>query len=75
MLESRFYRNSPDGDENTFKYSFTLYRVTTMMEKLSKNKELRIWTYIQLTYILLGILITQLAEILTAIANVIQALK
>lgn len=46
-----------------------------MMEKLSKNKELRIWTYIQLTYILLGILITQLAEILTAIANVIQALQ
>jgi hypothetical protein len=45
------------------------------MEKFSKNKELRIWTYIQLTYILLGILITQLAEILTAIANVIQALK
>lgn len=46
-----------------------------MMEKLAKNKELRIWTYIQLTYILIGILIIQLAEILTAIANVIQALQ
>lgn len=46
-----------------------------MMEKLAKNKELRICTYIQLTYILLGILITQLAEILTAIANLILVLK
>lgn len=46
-----------------------------MMEKLAKNRELRIWTYIQLTYILLGILITQLVEILTAIANLIQVLK
>lgn len=46
-----------------------------MMEKLVKNKELRIWTYIQLTYILIGILIIQLAEILTAIAHVIQTLQ
>ena len=46
-----------------------------MMEKLAKNKELRIWTYIQFAYILLGILITQLAPILTAIANVILVLK
>ncbi|SNU15460.1 Uncharacterised protein [Acinetobacter johnsonii] len=46
-----------------------------MMEKQSKNKELRTWTYVVISYVLIGILITQAAPILLALSNLIQVLK
>jgi hypothetical protein len=33
-----------------------------MMEKQSKNKELRTWTYVVISYVLIGILITLLHQ-------------
>lgn len=45
-----------------------------MMEKLSENKILRIYTYIVMAFILLGILIIQAAPIILAIAQLIKIL-
>lgn len=58
-----FNCNSLDGDKHTAKYRFILCRAIRMMRKLAKNKELRIWPYIQFPNILLGVLTTQLASV------------
>lgn len=45
-----------------------------MMKKLSENNVLRIYTYIVMAFILLGILIIQAVPIILAIAQLIKIL-
>ncbi|WP_171256003.1 hypothetical protein [Acinetobacter baumannii] len=50
-------------------------QVDKAMNKLSDSKVLRVWTYIMVLAVLLGILIWQAAPILTAISKLIEVLK
>ena len=50
-------------------------QVDKVMNKLSDSRTLRIWTYLVIVLIIIGIAVWQLAPILTAIAKLIEVLK
>ncbi len=50
-------------------------RVDKAMNKLSESKTLRIWTYIIGGGVICGLLIWQLAPIITATARLIEVMK
>lgn len=45
------------------------------MNKLSESKTLRVWTYLIMVSIIIGILVWQVAPILQAVAKIIEVTK
>ena len=50
-------------------------QVDKVMNKLSDSRTLRIWTYLVIVLVIIGIAVWQLAPILTATAKLIEVLK
>ncbi|WP_165382316.1 hypothetical protein [Acinetobacter wuhouensis] len=50
-------------------------KVDKAMNQLSQSKTLRVWSYIIIFLLIVGVFIWQLASILQAIAKIIEALK
>lgn len=50
-------------------------QVDKVMNKLSESRTLRVWTYLIMASIIIGILAWQAAPILQAIAKLIEVLK
>lgn len=50
-------------------------QVDKVMNKLSESKTLRVWTYLIVILVIMGIAVWQLAPILTATAKLVEVLK
>lgn len=50
-------------------------QVDKVMNKLSESKPLRVWTYLIMAAIIIGILVWQAAPILQAVAKIIEVTK
>jgi uncharacterized protein YqhQ len=50
-------------------------QVDKVMNKLSESKTLRVWTYLIMVSIIIGILVWQVAPILQAVAKIIEVTK